>query len=396
MSLEHLAASLCGLMVVATSGVALAGGRPFTPQDLVAMERVSDPQPSPDGQRVAFVVTTMDLEANRGRRALWLAAVDGSWARPLTSGTANDSAPRWAGNDTLYFLSDRSGSSQVWRLPLEGGEARPVTDLPLEINALKVSPRGDALVVAMEVFPDCPDPIAGTVRRMDERAREKASGKVYDRLFVRHWDTWEDGRRSHLFRIDLAADGSSRGDPVDLMRGVEGNCPSKPFGDEGDFSISPDGTWLVYAAKVVPGSEQAWSTDSDLWAVKMDGSSPVRCLTESDHAWDGTPAFSPDGTTLAYLAMERPGFESDRRRVVRMDWPGGEPQVLTEAWDRSPSDLAWAADGTALYASADNIGNHSIFRIDATTGAVTAVVSLHSNTSPRPLLEVPSSFPRTA
>jgi len=375
------------LVLVLTLAVppALATARPFTPADMVAMERIADPQPSPDGKRVAFVVTTMDLDANRGRKDIWMCDLDGSRLTRLTTDPANDWAPRWADDSTLYFLSSRSGSAQVWRIKLTGGEAERITDLPLDVGGLVVDAPHRALYLALTVFPDCEDPVPCTVDRLDHRARAKASGKIYDRLFVRHWDTWEDGRRNHVFRLPLGTDGLAAGDPVDLMAGVDANCPTAPWGDEGDFTLSPDGRWLVYTAKVVPGSEQAWSTNYDLWAVPTDGSAPARCLTRTNPAWDGSPRFSPDGATLAWLAMARPGYESDRFRVTTMRWPDGTPTTVTEAWDRSPASLAWSADGRSLLATADNVGNHSLFRIEPADGSVTALVTRHSNTDARPL-----------
>jgi len=371
------------LAVVFAAGFAAAETHPFTVHDLVAMQRVADPQPSPDGSRVAFVVTTMDLEANKGFKDIWLAATDGSGALQLTTNPDSDFSPRWADDGTLYFLSTRSGSSQVWRIDLSGGEAQQVTDLPLDIEALKVGPVGEALYAGVKVFPDCSDSIPCSVDRLAARAAQQTSGMIYDRLFVRHWDTWKDGRRNHVFRIPL--DEGVAGLPVDLMQGVDGDCPTIPWGGDGDFSISPDGEWLAYTAKVVNGSEEVWSTDWDLWAVPTDASQPARCLTEANQAWDTAPAFSPDGATLAYLAMVRPGYEADRYRVVLMDWATGATRTLTEDWDRSPRSVAWSDDGKYLYASADNIGNHTIFRIDAAGGAVTAVVTRHTNSSPQPL-----------
>jgi dipeptidyl aminopeptidase/acylaminoacyl peptidase len=376
---------LTGLVALALIPTANAETRPFTVLDLVAMERISDPQPSPDGTKVAFAVTTMDLDANTGRTDIWLAATDGSGARRLTTHPASDSSPRWADDTTLFFLSGRSGSSQVWRVAIDGGEAVQLTDLELGIESLKLGPAGTALYAGIAVFPDCEDSIPCTVDRLADRAVRKTSGVIHDRLFVRHWDSWKDGRRNHVFRIPLGADGMPASDPVDLMAGVDGDCPTLPFGGPSDYVISPDGDWLVYTAKVVDGSEQAWSTDLDLWAVPTDASAPARCLTAANEAEDTSPAFSPDGSTLAYLAMARPGYESDRRRVTLMDWPSGTHRTLTEAWDRSPGELAWAADGKALFASADNIGNHSIFRIDAETGNVGAIVTRHTNSGPTPL-----------
>jgi dipeptidyl aminopeptidase/acylaminoacyl peptidase len=209
-----------------------------------------------------------------------------------------------------------------------------------------------------------------------ERQTAPATGWIYERLFIRHWDTWKDGRRSHLFVT--SADGT--GDPVDTMAGMEADTPSKPFGGPEEIAFSPDSRSLVFTAREA-GREEAWSTDFDLFAVAADGTSPRRELTESNRAWDTSPLFSPDGRTLAYLAMSRPGYEADRFRVVVRGWPDGEPRVLTEAWDRSPSSLAWSGDGRTLYATAPNLGQSSLFAIDAATGATRTVVeqgTIHS------------------
>jgi dipeptidyl aminopeptidase/acylaminoacyl peptidase len=371
------------LLLVAA--VASAQQSPFTVHDMVAMQRVADPQPSPDGSRTAFVVTTMDLEANKGRRDIWMAATDGSGAHRLTTDAGNDWSPRWQGEGTLYFISSRSGSAQIWRWNFAAGAAERVTDLPLDISDLAVGPTGKALYVGLSVFPDCDDSIPCTVKRLEEREAEKASGLIFDQVFVRHWDTWKDGRRNHVFRIPI--DGGKAGTAVDLMSGVDGDCPTIPWGGDGDYTVSPDGKWLVYTAKVVNGSEEVWSTDWDLWAVPTDGSQPARCLTEDNEAWDTSPAFSPDGNELAYLAMARPGYEADRYRVMVMDWASGEAHNLSERWDRSPRSLVWSPDGSALYASADNVGNHSIFSIDPSDGMVSALLTRHTNSSPQPLAD---------
>lgn len=374
------------VVALACLAPALAGGaRPFTVEDMVRMERIAEPAVSPDGSQVAFTVTTMDLAANSSRSDIWLAATDGSAVRRLTTHAAADSSPRWAPDGTLYLLSTRSGSAQVWRLPAGGGEALQVTDLALAVEAFRPGPTGAALYVAVVVFPDCDDPIPCTVERLAAAAAATTSGRIYDRLFVRHWDTWEDGRRNHVFRLDLDPEQRPAGAAVDLMHGVDADCPTRPWGDDADWTVSPDGRQLVYTAKVVADSEEAWSTDFDLWAVATDGSGNPRCLTVANQAWDHAPAFSPDGTVLAYLAMARPGFEADRNRVVLLDWASGARRLLTEPWDRSPDALRWAADGRTLYAPAANLGNTSIFAIDAASGAVDAVVTRHTNTDPRPL-----------
>jgi dipeptidyl aminopeptidase/acylaminoacyl peptidase len=358
---------------------------PFDVHDLVAMERIGDPRPSPDGSVAAFVVTTMDLEANRGGKNLWLAATDGSSTSKLTSHSASDWSPRWADGRQLYFLSTRSGSTQVWRISVDGGEAEQVTDLPLDVEAFQVGPGAKALYLGLKVFPECGASVSCTVDRLQAEAEKKTSGMIFDRTFVRHWDFWKDGRRNHVFRLALDDGGAPDGDPVDLMPGIDGDCPTIPWGGDEDWTVSPDDTSLVFAAKVVDGSEETWSTDFDLWVVSTDGDEAPVKLTTDNRAWDAAPTFSPDGSKLAYLAMDRPGYEADRFRVVVMDWPNGEPRVLTEKWDRSPGGLQWASDGLSLYADANNVGNHSIFRITLAEGMVQAVLTRHTNSSPRPL-----------
>ncbi len=360
------------LLSLAWSISAIAAGpkadkHPFSVHDMLAMQRISDPQVSPDHRTVAFVLRTTDMDANKGRLDLWLVGIDGKGLRRLTTHEAADYAPRWASDGTLLFISTRSGEPQVWRIDPNGGEATQVTHLPLPVEDLAVVPgSSERLLLAMEVYPDCKD-VACTVERDEAKAKRKATGMVYTRLFVRHWDTWKDGKRRHVFAWRPGSE------PVDLMAGVDGDCPSKPWGGMEEVAVSPDGRTLVYTARVA-GAKEAWSTDFNLYEIPLDGSKAARCLTCDNPAWDTNPVFSPDGKTLAYLAMARPGFESDRMRIKLMDTRTGKVRVLTEAWDRSPRGIVWSSDGRYLLAAADNLGQTSVFRIDARSGKVEVLV----------------------
>lgn len=341
---------------------------PFSVHDMLAMDRISDPQVSPDGKWIVFNLRKTDLEANRGRVDLWLVGFDGEGLRRLTSHPASDFNPRWSPcGRYLWFLSTRSGSSQVWRIRVDGGEAEQMTNLPLDVGNLVVSPDGKAVAFTMEVFPEksCPH---CTKKKLDEIKKQKTSGMLFDRIFIRHWDTWKDGRRSHLFVWHC-----KEKKLVKLMRGMDADTPSKPFGGPEEITFTPDGNGLIFTARDV-GREEPWSTDFDLYYVPTDGSEPPKCLTEKNEAWDTGPVFSPNGRTLAYLAMSKPGYESDRFRLVLRSWPEGKERTLTEEWDRSPGSICWSTDGKTIYTTAANLGQRSLFAIDVKTGRVRDVV----------------------
>jgi dipeptidyl aminopeptidase/acylaminoacyl peptidase len=184
---------------LAAAASATAAPRGLTIEDLASMDRVGSPALSPDASRVVYTVRSTNLDKNKGITQLWMLDLKGNAApRQLTSHDASSFDPEWsATGDAVYFLSGRSGSSQVWRLPLNGGEAVRVTDLPVDVDSFHVSPKGDRLAVTLAVFRDCAD-LSCTKKRADDQAKNKATGKLYDQMFVRHWDTWADGRRKVL------------------------------------------------------------------------------------------------------------------------------------------------------------------------------------------------------
>lgn len=364
-----------GLIALLSGALPAQETHPFSIHDMLAMDRLSDPRMAPDGSTVAFTLRTTDLEANRGRTDLWLVPMDGGSPRRLTTHEAADFHPRWSRDgEDLFFLSTRSGSSQIWRLPLTGGEPHQVTDLPLDVGNLVMSPGGRRIALTMDVFADC-ETLTCSAERLDARASGPTSGVVHDDLFVRHWDTWKDGRRSHVFVLDLDDSGAATGEPVDLMVGLEQDAPPKPFGGAEEIVFASGGDAVIFASRL-GGTPEAWSTNFDLYLVAADGSSAPVNLTAANLAWDSHPVLAADGHTLAWLAMERPGYEADRFhiRLARLDGAGLEDErSLTGDWDRSVSGLAFAPNGATLYATAADLGQRALFAVDVADGTVERV-----------------------
>ena len=350
-----------------------AAPRGLTVEDLATLERVGSPVVSPDATRVVYTVRATDMAKNRGHTSIWVAGIDGKAApKALVTHESSSLDPEWSpSGDAVYFLSTRSGSAQVWRQSAAGGEPTQVTNLPLDVDNFRLSPAGDRIALSMAVFRDCAD-LACTKGRMDAQSKNKASGRVYDRLFVRHWDTWADGRNAVLFSASLDANGRVSSAPVSLSGTLDGDVPSKPFGDREEYRFSPDGKTVVFSARIA-GKTEAWSTNFDLYSVPAAGGSAPRNLTADNPAWDAKGVFSPDGRTLAYLAMARPGFEADRFQIMLMDVASGKKRRLAEGWDRSAGALQWSADGKTLVVDAEDVGQHRLFAIDVASGKVNAL-----------------------
>ncbi len=364
--------------VVETSFAENHALHPFNIRDLVMMDRVSDPQLSPNGRYAAFGVRRTDYAANKGVNAVYVQDLASDGALPLRVVDRAGSA-RWSPDGhSLYYIAPADGVAQLWRVDVGSTNgldvpAHPspvqISHSPLDLGGYKLSPDGKRVLLSYEVFTDCAM-LACTKNRIDARDKDKASGMLYTKLFVRHWDTWANGRRNQLFVASFDGNGQLPTEPTLLSRSIDGDIPSKPFGDESEFAFAPDGQSVYFDVRVA-GTSEPWSTNFDVYRVPVDASSAPKNLTADNKAWDAYPVPSPDGKTLYYMAMKTPGFEADRFAIMALDLATGAKREVDPRWDRSPGGMTISADGKTLYATADDGGQHPLFAISTTNGEVT-------------------------
>ena len=361
MAVGLAATFLAGAVFLTAAGAGAQGPqkRAVTFQDLISMHRLSGPQISPDGKWIAYEVATPDLAANRTAHNIWIAPAAGGEARQLTRG-GSDMRPRWSPNGRkLAFLSARNGATQVYWVAPEGGDANRLTSLSSGADNELWSPDGKSIAFTSSVYPDCKDDACNAARD-DAESKSKVKAHVYEKLLFRHWNAWWDGKRSHLFIV--AADG---GAPRDLTPGADYDVPPFSLGEPDAIAFSPDSQELCFTANT--DKDEALSTNGDLFTVPASGASaPKRITTNPANDWGGV--YSPDGKWIAYRAQTKPGYESDRWRLMLYDRATGKQENLTESFDRAVGAFAWMPDGKTILFEAENQAEMPIYSIGVAPG----------------------------
>ena len=377
---------LVAVLLVPFSGA--ESSHPFTFEEMMALKRVEEPVVSPDGKWVLFAAVDVDLKSNTTTPHIWVVPLAMDQAVPLPppgEGRKRQEReiisdqyadrPRWAPDGRRFaFISTKEKGSQIWVADFDGATGtvtgkRRLTNIPTEADGELFSPDGRNLLFVSKVYPECADESCN-VHKLEESRDTKVKALIFEHLLYRHWDRYRESKRSHLFVLPLSAVASGTPPvPRDL---TPGNHDVPPFhlGGQDLYSFSPDGQELCFTSN--HDEEEATSTNSDLFTVPVNFSadaSPDRILektrniTEQNKAADETPLYSPDGRYIAYRAQQRPGYESDRWRLMLYDRKTGERKELTEGFDRWVGSFAWAPDSKTIYFSAEHKRHALIYAV---------------------------------
>jgi dipeptidyl aminopeptidase/acylaminoacyl peptidase len=344
--------------------------RPMTFDDLMAVKRIGEAQVSPDGSRVAYVVTEVDKNLNRGKRSVWVVPTSGGSPQQLITSDKNDFSPQWSADGKwIAFLSTREGAPQIFVAGADGSNPRKVTGAPEGVGEFIWSPNGKLFAFTTDVYPDCGS-LNCVGKRVEAEEKNKVKAVIADRLLYRHWDSFKRGKRSHMFVVP-----SEGGEPKDLTPG-DFDTPPFSLGDPTAFDFAPDSGEIVFARNT--DKVEATSTNNDLFIVSV-GGGEARRITGNNPGSDTTPRFSPDGKYIAYRSQARNGYESDRFRLMLYDRKSGTSKELSTGFDRWVGELVWAPDSQNIFIVAEDRGRELIGVASINGGVKPLVANTASN-----------------
>jgi len=335
---------------------------PFTFEDMMALKRVGEPIVSPDGNWVLFSAVDVDLAANKKTPHIWVVPTADGKEHEIVSDQDAD-RPRWAPDGKRFaFISNKEGGSQIWIADFDGATGNvtgvhKLTSIATEADGELWSPDGKNILLVSNVYPECPDE-ACNAKKLKEVEQSKVKAQIFTRLLYRHWNAYKEGKRSHLLIVSVEG-GASR----DLTPG-DYDTPPFSLGGQDDYAFSPDGQEICYSSNHDP--VEATSTNNDLWIVSVNGGQ-AKNITADNKASDSTPLYSPDGKYIAYRAQQRPGYESDRFRLMLYDRKTGEKKDLTDNFDRWVGSFVWAPDSRTIFFSAEHKSHGLIYAVTIQT-----------------------------
>ncbi len=375
MRLFIAAVTICSLAITVQSRQ--MRGRAMTIDDLIGAIRVTDPQLTPDGARVAFVRTTTDLKTGERNADIWTVPADGSGAaKELIAASKSDNTPRFSPDGrTLAFISTREGAPQLFVADASGSNVRKITNLTMGVQPpLVFSGDGSRVAFVSDVYPECTDE-ACNKRKSEEADKNPVKVHRLTRLLYRHWDEWRENVRHHIFVAELQG-----GRAIDITPGDFDSPPAQQ--EDGAIAFSSDGNEIAFASSREGSDREAWTTNHDIWVVPSSGGAVTKITTNP--ASDLQPVFSPDGRTIFVRAQRRPGFESDRWYIDAYDRATGTKRTVFQTPDISVGDYALSPDGSTIWFTAAQQGREDLFTVPVSGGVPRQLTSAGSFASPRP------------
>ena len=337
----------------------------MTPEFLWKLGRVSDPQLSPDGKEVLYNIRSYNLQANKGNSDVWKVNLQSGIASPLAKDSSNETSAKWSKDGTkIFYLNDKGGSNQLWSMNSDGSNQSKESNFDYDINAYGISGDGGMIWIAADVKID------KTVKDLNPDLK-KTSGRIYDDLMYRHWDTWADGTYSHIL-VSAFMNGKISSTTKDIMSGERFDSPIKPDGGEEQIAWSPEGKTIAYASRKLVGKEYATSTNSDIYLYDL-FTGETKNLTEGMMGYDKNPVYSPDGTKLIWMSQAKAGNEADRHRLFMYDFVSKHKNELTEGFDYNVESFSFNSKGNMIYLLAGINATENLFSYDLSPKSKTPI-----------------------
>ena len=343
--------------LIGKSDIRIKDGR-MTPEALWAMGRIGGMNVSPDGKKVVYTVAYYSVPENKSNREVFVMNADGSDNKQITkTGFAENEAVWIKGGTKIAFLCNESGSSQLWEMNPDGTDRKRLSDYDKDIEGFAFSPDEKKVLFISQV-----KTVNSTADKYPDL--DKATGVIITDLMYKHWDEWVT-TAPHPFVADF--DGKSISNPVDVMEGELFESPMKPFGGIEQLAWNTTSDKIAYTSRKKTGKEYAISTNSDIYVYDLNTKQTTN-ITEENKGYDTNPTYSPDGKSIAWLSMERDGYEADQNRLMVMNLETGEKTFVSKDFDSNVDSYCWSADCKRIYFTGVWHGESQVYQIDLANG----------------------------
>ena len=343
--------------LIGKSDIRIKDGR-MTPEALWAMGRIGGMNVSPDGKKVVYTVAYYSVPENKSNREVFVMNADGSDNKQITkTGFAENEAVWIKGGTKIAFLCNESGSSQLWEMNPDGTDRKRLSDYDKDIEGFAFSPDEKKVLFISQV-----KTVNSTADKYPDL--DKATGVIITDLMYKHWDEWVT-TVPHPFVADF--DGESISNPVDVMEGELFESPMKPFGGIEQLAWNTTSDKIAYTSRKKTGKEYAISTNSDIYVYDLNTKQTTN-ITEENKGYDTNPTYSPDGKSIAWLSMERDGYEADQNRLMVMNLETGEKTFVSKDFDSNVDSYCWSADCERIYFTGVWHGESQVYQIDLANG----------------------------